>query len=113
MFTARLPFRFMCSAWGMLLAWPAAGSAAMIPMDQVGPQARSVDAKAYAHVIHVAPGAKLQTVGGALASIKNASPGNRYAVLVAAGTYRESRVRMKPYVDLYGGFAGGDWKSRD
>src|SRR6185503_4633283 len=33
-------------------------------------------------------------------------------VLVAAGTYRESGVRMKPYVDLYGGFDAKDWKER-
>ena len=35
------------------------------------------------------------------------------AILVAAGSYHESRVQMKPHVDLYGGFAAGDWKSRD
>ncbi|MBX6313817.1 MAG: right-handed parallel beta-helix repeat-containing protein [Isosphaeraceae bacterium] len=82
-------------------------------MDQVGPQSRGVDPKTYAHVIHVAPDGKYQTVAGALASITDASPGNRYAILIAAGTYRESRLRMKPYVDLYGGFAAGDWKNRD
>jgi hypothetical protein len=86
---------------------------AMVPMDQVGPQARSVDPKAYAHVIHVAPDAKHRTVGDALASVKDASPTNRYAILVAAGTYKEARLAMKPHVDLYGGFAAGDWKKRD
>ena len=34
------------------------------------------------------------------------------AVLVAGGTYNEVRLAMKPYVDLYGGFAP-DWKKPD
>ena len=85
----------------------------MVPMDQLGPQSRSVDLKSYAQVLHVGPGGKHQTVGGALAMIKDAGPGKRYAILVAAGTYNEARVGMKPHVDLYGGFAGGDWKSRN
>lgn len=86
---------------------------AMAPMDQVGPQLRSVDLKAYAHVIHVAPDGNPLTVSDALASVKDASPANRYAILVAAGTYKEARLQMKPHVDLYGGFAPGDWKNRD
>src|SRR5262245_35136408 len=61
----------------------------MVPMDQLGPQARPVDLKNYAQVIHVAANEKHQTVAGALASIKDASAGKRYAVLVAAGTYKE------------------------
>jgi hypothetical protein len=85
----------------------------MVPMDQIGPQSRPMDPRPYARVLHVAAGAKHQTVAGALASITDASPSKRYAVLVAAGTYKESRLSMKPYVDLYGGFAGGDWKSRN
>ncbi len=92
---------------------PAAASPAMVPMEQVGPQPRSVDLKAYAHVIHVAPDGEQRTVTGALASVTDASPRNRYAILVAAGTYKESRIPLKPDVDLYGGFAAGDWKSRD
>ena len=96
------------------LAVPAAADpATMVPMHQVGPQPRSVDPKAYAHVIQVAPGGKYQTVASALASITDASAKNRYAVLVAAGTYPEARITMKPHVDLYGGFAAGNWKERD
>jgi len=82
-------------------------------MAQVGPQPRSVDLKGYARVIHVAPDGEHRTISGALASIADASPRNRYAVLVAEGTYEESRIAMKPYVDLYGGFPAGDWKNRD
>lgn len=115
MSTARLLFGFVCSAWGMLLAGSLAAATApmMVPMDQVGPQPRNVDTKPYAQVIHVAPGEKHTTVVGALTSITDASPRNRYAILVAAGTYYESRIQMKPYVDLYGGFAAGDWKERN
>jgi hypothetical protein len=89
-------------------AWPV-----MVPMDQVGPQPRGVDLKSYADVIHVAPDAKHRTVAGALASLTDASPAKRYAILVAEGTYKESRIQMKPYVDLYGGFGPGGWTDRD
>src|SRR6476620_956209 len=85
----------------------------MAPMDQIGPQTRGIDLKAYAHVVHVAPGAEHRTVGSALASIGDGSSTNRYAILVAAGSYDETRVQMKPHVDLYGGFSPTDWKDRD
>jgi hypothetical protein len=87
--------------------------AVMVPMDQLGPQSRPFDPRPYAQVIHVGDGEKQASLAGALAAIKDAAPGKRYAVLVQAGTYKETGVRMKPYVDLYGGFAGGDWKQRD
>lgn len=113
----------MRSLLAILLTWSAASAvwAQLIPMEQVGPQPRSysdksprsVALRSYAHVLHVAPDGKLQSVAGALASIKDASATKRYAILVAAGTYRESRIQMKPYVDLYGGFGGGDWKDRN
>jgi hypothetical protein len=85
----------------------------MVPMDQVGPQSRSMDVKGYARVIHVAPDGKHRTVASALASVTDASPQKRCAILVAAGNYQEVRLAMKPYVDLYGGFAAGDWKNRN
>src|SRR2546423_4668498 len=112
MFTARLPFGLLCGAFGMLVTCPIASAAspAMVPMDQVGPQPRRVDPKSYAHIIHVAPGGERQTVAGALASVTDASPGKRYAILAAAGTYKESRIRMKAHVDLYGGFVPDNWK---
>jgi hypothetical protein len=87
--------------------------APLIPMEQVGPRPIRVDTKAYARVIHVGPAERHQSVAGALASITDASAERRYAILVAAGTYREVSIRMKPYVDLYGGFPDGDWKNRD
>src|SRR5262249_7816052 len=106
------PVRFRVQRRGDAVAGSTT-SAAMVPMDQVGPQPRSVDPKAYAHVIHVAPGGPYQTVASALASVTDASPQKRYAILVAAGTYPEVRLRMKPYVDWYGGFVAGDWKNRN
>ncbi|MGH7199992.1 MAG: hypothetical protein ACREJB_05265 [Planctomycetaceae bacterium] len=90
-----------------------AAAPVMVPMEQLGPQSRSVDPAAYARVIHVSPDGKYRTLADALASVNDASRENRIAILVAEGTYHESRVGMKPYVDLYGGFAAGDWKHRD
>jgi hypothetical protein len=84
----------------------------MVPMEQVGPQSRPVNPKDYAHVVHVAPDGEQKTLDAALASIKDASEQNRYAVLVVAGTYGP-KVQMKPHVDLFGGFAAGDWTKRD
>jgi hypothetical protein len=108
---------------GMLLTWLASAVPAgpMVPMEQVGPQPRSYSDKAprsvplrgYTQVIQVGPGAKYQSLVGALASIKDASAAKRYAILVAAGTYHESPIQMRQWVDLYGGFDPGDWKSRD
>ncbi|WP_428939765.1 right-handed parallel beta-helix repeat-containing protein [Fontivita pretiosa] len=99
-----------------ICSW-AAGAVApaeMPPMEQVGPIPRAVDARQYARILHVAPDAEHRSVSDALGAIKDASKQNRYAILVAAGTYNESRIQLKPFVDLYGGFApGGDWKTRD
>src|SRR5262249_6525118 len=91
----------------------------MAPMEHVGPhprsysdkKARTVDFRPYAHVLHVAPDAQHRTIAAALAAAGDASATNRYAILVAAATYRESPLRMKPFVDLYGGFGNGDWRT--
>lgn len=116
MWIAKIPFGFVCSALGTLVIGTAAMAvdpALMVPMDQIGPQSRGVNPKDYAQVLQVAPAGPFSTVGSALASIADASPTKRYAILVAAGNYPESSIAMKPYVDLYGGFAAGDWKKRD
>lgn len=84
----------------------------MVPMDQIGPQSRPFDPRGYARVLRVGLGAEHATVGAALAAVQDASSGKRCAILVAAGTYPEAGLRMKSYVDLYGGFAG-DFKARD
>jgi predicted outer membrane repeat protein len=85
----------------------------MLRMDQIGPVPRAVNLSKYARVIHVGQGEAYPTVADALASVKDASPARRCAVLVCAGTYDEAHIAMKPYVDLYGGFASRDWKQRD
>jgi hypothetical protein len=91
----------------------AAAVAPMPPMSHIGPQPSVVNPKAYAHIIQVSPTGQYRTIAAALSSVKDAAASNRYAVLVAAGTYHETRVQMTSHVDLYGGFAAGDWKSRD
>lgn len=85
----------------------------MVPMDHIGPLPRPVNLRAYAQVLRVGPGEPHQTVTAALNSVRDATVGKRVAVLVAAGTYLESRVPMKSYVDLYGGFAAGNWVERN
>src|SRR5438270_5210604 len=85
----------------------------MVPMQSVGPASNGGETKGYAQVSRVGPAETQRSVKGALASIKDASADKRYAVLVAAGEYRESSIPMKPYVDLYGGFSAEDWKQRD
>jgi hypothetical protein len=123
MFTARIVPAFVGGSLASLLSGLTLLSAAgpMVPMEQVGPQPRSYSDKTprsvalrlYAHVIQVGPGAKYQSVASALAAIEDASAKKRYAILVAAGTYNESPIQMKQWVDLYGGFDPSDWKTRD
>ncbi len=102
-----------------LLAGAASAAPVMPPMDHIGPhpqsysdkKPRTVDLRPYSKVLHVAPDGEHRTIASALAAAKDASVTKRYAVLVAAGTYRESPLKMKPFIDLYGGFAAGDWKT--
>lgn len=85
----------------------------MAPMDHLGPQPRPVNMKGYSEVLRVGAGEQHKTVGAALDAIKDASAAKPFAILVAAGTYPESRIAMKQYVDVYGGFAPGNWKERN
>src|SRR5690349_8888063 len=101
------------------LASAAHAAPVLPPMEHIGPhphsysdkKPRTVDLRGYAKILHVAPDGEHRTIASALAAAKGASATNRYAVLVAAGTYRESPVKMQPFVDLYGGFAAGEWKT--
>src|SRR5438067_1021504 len=116
MSSARISSGLVCGVVVIVVASQAAIAAspiAMVPMAHVGPQSSGVDLKAYAHVIRVSPTDMHRNVTSALTSVKDASSNNRYAILVAAGTYNESRIPMKPHVDLYGGFSASDWKERD
>ena len=51
-----------------------------------------------------------QTVHHALSSIKDASENSRIAVFVSMGEYGEATIRMKDYVDLFGGFDDVSWQ---
>jgi len=82
----------------------------MIPMEQVGPMSIAFNPKPYDQVVQVASGG---SIAAALATIQDAGPDNRYAVLVATGTYNGAGLQLKEYVDLYGGFDGLNWKARD
>src|SRR5262245_21421794 len=80
---------------------------------KIGPRTEAVDLTAYARVLLVAadgseagdgsPGAPLATIPQALSKIADAGEAKRQAILVAAGDYRGETIRMKPYVDLFGG----------
>lgn len=50
------------------------------------------------------------SVSRTLDRIKDATEGNVYAVLVAAGRYSWGTIYMKPWVHLYGGFDREDWE---
>ena len=88
----------------------------------VGPQTEAVDRAAYGHVLHVsalaapAPAAAVAvdgdgskdkpfaTIQAALDAAKDVSASQRYAILVAAGSYAVVDLQMREHVDLYGGF---------
>jgi len=88
--------------------------------ENIGPRTEAVDPRAYAGVLHVAAGssdrgdgsrgAPLATISQALARVVDAGEGKRHAVLVAAGEYKGETIRMKPYVDLFGGFDKRSWR---
>ena len=103
-----------CIVCGMfLLALATEASAVMVPMEQVGPQSIEFNPKPYDEVIHVSVDGKNDSVKDALSKIRAAGPDKRYAILVAKGTYNETGIQLKAYVDLFGGFDGVDWKIRD
>jgi hypothetical protein len=98
----------------------------LIGMDQIGPHPAAVDIiDDYQQIIYVWSEAQPTTatagarelpfmiLAEALVSITDADKDNRYAVLVAGGTYYEANLRLKPYVDLYGSFDPANFKSRD
>ena len=90
------------------------------------PKTNKVNLADYQHVVYVAAGVGSDTLGDGSSSnpwatiehafnqITDAASDNRYAVLVAEGTYtgtgNETAFTMKPWVDLYGGYESGGWK---
>jgi hypothetical protein len=87
-----------------------------------GPRTETVDRAAYTQVRFVSgssgsdargdgtKGRPWATLAQALARITDAGPERRCAVLVAAGTYGVRAIRLKPHVDLFGGFSQGGWE---
>ena len=92
-----------------------------IAKEVIKPQTNKVDIAKYKKVVYVSvsmegkpvEGTKskpLNSIKSALNNIKDASANNRYAVFVAAGEYEEGTIKMKPSVDLYGGFNNKTWE---
>ena len=84
---------------------------------QPGPHTKEVNLQDYQHVLYVTSngvgdGRRQQPLGrvkAALEKTTDASPTNRYAILVATGTYDTVNLQLNPYVDLFGGYNAKDW----
>lgn len=84
-----------------------------------GPCSSPVDLAAYRQVYYVSPTAGVEgdgsrekpwrTITHALERIGRCSAASRCALLVRAGTVVEATIRMKEYVELFGGFCGDTW----
>jgi hypothetical protein len=89
---------------------------------ETGPKTVAVDAGIYQIILYVADDAGSDTNGDgsrekpwasvqkALSSAVNATPENRCAIFLTAGDYSKETIRMKPYVDIYGGFDPVSWE---
>ncbi len=85
-----------------------------------GPRLEEVNVSEYRAVYYVSPSATVQGNGSrerpwksldqALATAPPSSSASRYAVFVSQGTAAGDTIRMKEYVDLFGGFSSTDWK---
>jgi hypothetical protein len=96
----------------------------MPKMNHVGPRLENVDGKQYVHVLHVAAPTGTETGPGtaekpfksfadAVQAASGANASNRYAILVAEGTYLGDRLKMMPNADVFGSFIQGQWEKRD
>jgi len=91
-------------------------------VEQLGPMTTVFDSSSYQKVYYVSTlkGSDKHGDGSranpwislvfALKQLKDASPDNRYALLVAEGIYGQGTIHMKSYVDLYGGFSPDNWE---
>ncbi len=89
--------------------------------ENIGPNSVSVDLENYQEINYVSAetgsdiecdgtsGKPAASVAHALSIIQDASPEKRYAILVSEGIYKGETLKMKPYVDLYGGFDPFSW----
>ena len=82
---------------------------------ELGPVNENLAENEYQKVFYVSASGSDQTGDGSkkspwknisyvISGIKDASSINRYAILIEEGTYIDSTIILKPFVDLYGGF---------
>ncbi len=87
----------------------------------IGPKTEIFQADQYGKILFVSPdgsdhsgiGSKekpWRSISYTLSWIKDAGESNRVAVCIAEGTYQESTIEMKLFIDLYGGFSSSDWR---
>ena len=89
--------------------------------ESIGPKTETVQEENYTKILFVSTDGSDQggngskerpwrTIPFALSQIRNAGVTNQYAVCVDKGTYAETTIVMKSFVDLYGGFDRSDWQ---
>jgi len=88
----------------------------------VGPHNSEVDLSSYAAIYYVALAVDLETVSdgtrakpwpsvaSAMKHLEPADKNHRIAVLVAAGTYDDTTIQMRQFVDLFGGYSTHSWQ---
>jgi hypothetical protein len=98
------------------------GQTRNMDISQVGPKTQQVNKTKYAEIYYVSQktgsdkngdGSETRpwaTLFQAMNSIKDESAGHYAAVFVAEGDYSKATVKMKEYIDLYGGFNSRTWK---
>jgi len=126
---------FSSSAHAQVLSASAEAFISRGAVDLVGPQNVDVPFGDYEHIVYVSQstGSDLSGTGSmatpwaklsyALSQLNDAAEDNRYAILVAEGTYTgkaqrhsdsdpvddPTRIHMRPYIDLYGGHDPSGW----
>ncbi len=92
------------------------------PVKITGPKTEEIDEAGYAKIYYVADNVGSDETGDgskekpwasinySLSKISNASAESRIAVLVSEGDYSKSTIRLKEYIDLYGGFSEKEWE---
>jgi len=86
-----------------------------------GPHTATVEGTLYARIVHVSRSAgsdrsgdgsqarPFASIDRALATLGDLETGKRYAIKVAEGIYVTDAIKLKPAVDLLGGFRATDW----
>lgn len=105
-----------------ILSWLPPVSPAKPFVEDAGPQTVKVPFELYQEIRYAVPATGSGQEGdgtrekpwhgirGALAMVQDASDKKRYAILAAGGSYIESEINLKEWVDLYGGFDASSWE---